>query len=38
MSLEQGLLMRVTALAKRRRISRSWLIARALEHVLAAEE
>jgi len=37
-SLEQGLLMRVTALAKKRRISRSWLIARALERVLASEE
>lgn len=37
-SLEQELLTRVTALAKKRRISRSWLIARALESVLAAEE
>jgi len=37
-SLEQELLTRVTALAKKRRISRSRLIARALEHVLAVEE
>jgi len=37
-SLEQELLRRVTALAKRRRISRSMLIAKALEQALAKEE
>jgi Ribbon-helix-helix protein, copG family len=36
-SLEQGLLTRVTALAKKRRISRSALVAKALEQVLARE-
>jgi metal-responsive CopG/Arc/MetJ family transcriptional regulator len=34
-SLEQGLLKRVTALAKQRRVSRSTLFAQALEEVLA---
>jgi len=37
-SLEQTLLRRVTALAKRRRMSRSMLIAKALEHALAQDE
>src|SRR5271154_5777342 len=36
-SLEQGLLKRVTALAKKRRISRSTLIAKALEQALSQE-
>jgi metal-responsive CopG/Arc/MetJ family transcriptional regulator len=34
-SLEQGLLQRVTALAKKRRISRSKLFAQVLEEALA---
>ena len=37
-SLEQGLLNRVTALAKKSRISRSMLVAKALEQALAQEE
>jgi Ribbon-helix-helix protein, copG family len=37
-SLEQGLLKRVTALAKKSRISRSRLVARVLEQALAQEE
>jgi hypothetical protein len=37
LSIEQGLLKRATALAKRRRISRSQLIAQALEEALAQE-
>jgi hypothetical protein len=37
-SLEQGLLNRVTALAKKSRISRSMLVARALEQALAQEK
>jgi macrodomain Ter protein organizer (MatP/YcbG family) len=37
-SLEQGLLKRVTALAKKRRISRSSLVAKALEQALAREK
>ncbi len=37
-SLELGLLTRVTALAKKSRISRSTLVANALEQVLAREE
>jgi hypothetical protein len=37
-SLEQGLLNRVTALAKKRRISRSMLVAKVLEQALAREE
>jgi hypothetical protein len=36
-SLEQGLLDRVTAFAKKGRISRSALVARALEHVLESK-
>ena len=37
-SLEQGLLTRVTALAKKRRISRSMFVAKVLEQALAREE
>jgi hypothetical protein len=37
-SLEKGLLTRVTALAKKRRISRSMLVAKVLEQALAHEE
>ena len=37
-SLEQGLLNRVTALAKKRQISRSLLVAKVLELALAREE
>jgi len=37
-SLEQGLLKRVTALAKKRRISRSSLVAKVLEQALAREK
>ncbi len=37
-SMEQGLLRRVTALAKKRRISRSKLFAQVLEQVLAQEK
>jgi hypothetical protein len=37
-SLEQGLLIRVTALAKKRRISRSKLVAKVLEQALARED
>jgi len=37
-SLEQGLLKRVTALAKKSRISRSMLVAKALEQALAQEK
>ncbi len=37
-SLEQGLLKRVTDLAKNRRISRSALVAKALEQALAQED
>ena len=36
-SLEQGLLTRVTALAKKRQISRSLLVAKVLEQALARE-
>jgi len=38
LSLEQGLLTRVTALAKKRRISRSMLVAKVLEQALAQED
>jgi hypothetical protein len=37
-SLEQGLLKRVTDLAKKRRISRSTLVAKALEQALSQED
>ena len=37
-SLEQGLLNRVTALAKKSRISRSMLVAKALEQALAQKK
>jgi hypothetical protein len=37
-SLEQGLLIRVTAFAKKSRISRSMLVAKALEQALAQEK
>jgi hypothetical protein len=37
-SLEQGLLNRVTAFAKKSRISRSMLVAKALEQALAQEK
>jgi hypothetical protein len=37
-SIEQGLLKRVTALAKKRRISRSSLVSKVLEQALAQEE
>ena len=37
-SLEQGLLIRVTAFAKKSRISRSMLVAKALEQALAREK
>jgi len=37
-SLEQGLLIRVTALAKEQGISRSMLVAKALEQTLAQQE
>jgi hypothetical protein len=37
-SLEQGLLKRVTDLAKKRRISRSALVAKALEQALSQED